>query len=85
MDGNEQTTDYRLERDIAVLSTEVKNIRKDLDDIKELLKVAANRYVSSDELENKLDPIRRVVYGMTSAILLAFIGSVITLVWKTVN
>lgn len=85
MEGNEQTTDYRLERDIAVLSTEVKNIRKDLDDIKELLKVAANRYVSSDELENKLDPIRRVVYGMTSAILLAFIGSVITLVWKTVN
>jgi hypothetical protein len=85
MDGNEQTTDYRIERDIAVLSTEVKNIRKDLDDIKELLKVAANRYVSSDELENKLDPIRRIVYGMTSAILLAFIGCVIALVWKTAS
>lgn len=85
MPESEQKVDYRLERDIAVLSTEVKNIRNDLDEIKDLLKAAANKYVSGEELEIKLDPIRRIVYGMTGTVLLAFIGSVVALVWKTAN
>lgn len=78
----ESKIDYRLERDIAVLSTEVKNIRNDLDEIKDLLKNAASKYVSGEELETKLDPIRRIVYGMTGTVLLAFIGSVVALVWR---
>lgn len=77
--------DYHIERDIAVLSTEVKNIRGDLDEIKELLKSAANKYVSGEELESKLDPIRRITYGMTGTILLSFIGAVVALVWKTAS
>lgn len=85
MPESDQKVDYRLERDIAVLSTEVKNIRNDLDEIKDLLKTAANKYVSGDELEIKLDPIRRIVYGMTGTVLLAFVGCVIALVWRTAN
>ena len=77
--------DYHIERDIAVLSTEVKNIRGDLDEIKDLLKTAANKYISIEEFESRLDPIRRITYGMTAAVLLSFIGCVVALVWKTAS
>lgn len=84
-EGQSLQVDYRLERDIAVLSTEMKNVRSDLDEIKVLLKGASDQSVTKRELEDKIDPIRRIVYTMTGAVLLAFVSAVVALVWKTTS
>lgn len=88
LDTNTQNNprgDYHIERDIAVLSTEVKNIRGDLDEIKELLKNAASQSVSKEDLETKLDPIRRIVYLMTGSVMLSFVSALTALIWKSVR
>lgn len=62
-----------LGADIAILSAKVSTAIRDLDDLKALLR---QEFVTRAEL----DPIRRIVYGITGLILTGVIGGLLGLV-----
>lgn len=61
---------------IDIISTRLEYIQADVAEIKAKLD---KDYVTNDEF----DPIRRVVYGMVSVVLLAVVGAMVTLVMRT--
>jgi len=58
---------------LAVIQTDVSYIKKELDDIKELVK---EKYVTKEEFE----PIKKIVYGLVSLILLGVAGAILKIV-----
>ncbi len=56
----------RLQKDLSEIKTDVKQIRSDNE----------NQFVTKDEFE----PIKRVVYGMVSLVLVGVIGAILALV-----
>lgn len=61
------------ETQIAVIATTVKNIEKDVDEIKTKLD---ENYITKSEFE----PVKRVVYGLVALILSAVVIAVVALV-----
>jgi len=61
--------------DLAIVSSDVKYLVKQVDEINVLLK---NHYVTQDQFE----PIKRIIYGMVAVILLAFLGAIAALIIK---
>lgn len=61
------------ETQIAVMIESVGTIKRDVSEIKEKLE---SHYVTKEEF----DPIKKVVYGMVSLILVAVIGALLALV-----
>lgn len=61
------------ETQIAVMVESVGTIKRDVSEIKEKLE---SHYVTKEEF----DPIKKVVYGMVSLILVAVIGALLALV-----
>lgn len=60
-------------QNIDVIATKIEYIARDVSDIKSKLD---DNYVTIDQFE----PVKRIVYGMVSVILLAVIGAVVALV-----
>lgn len=60
---------------VAVLSTNVEFIKQEITTIKTLLE---NKYVTKEGFE----PVRRIVYGLVGAFLLAIVGAIIQIVIK---
>jgi len=67
--------------ELAVLATELRQIRKDLDDIKGILSRSTEQFVTRAEFE----PVRNLVYGIVAAVLLAFIGGLTAILWNVSN
>lgn len=61
---------------LATLSANTANMASDINDIKGDIKDLKNNYVTKD----RFDPIEKVVYGLVALILIAVVGTVITLV-----
>ena len=59
--------------EIAVMSNRLGTIESDVRDIKSKLEAD---YVTQDQFE----PVKRIVYGMVSVILLAVVGALVTLI-----
>jgi hypothetical protein len=53
--------------DIAVLQNQVIDIKCDVSEIKE-------HYLTREEFNDKFDPVRKLVYGLVSVILLSVVG-----------
>jgi hypothetical protein len=64
-----------LQTSVAVILTKVSRIENDLDKVNRRLEY---NYVTQDQFE----PVRKLVYGMVSIILLAVIGAIVALVIK---
>lgn len=62
-------------QNIDVIATKIEYIARDVADIKLKLE---DQYVTMDQFE----PVKKIVYGMVSVILLAVIGAVVALVVK---
>lgn len=58
---------------IAVINSNIVDIKEDLRDIKNKLEAD---YVTRQEF----DPVKKIVYGLVSVILLAVVGALVTLV-----
>lgn len=61
---------------LAVIQADIGYIRVDIDEIKALVK---DTYVTKEEF----DPVKKIVYGLVSAILLAVVVALIALVVTT--
>lgn len=59
--------------DLAVIKNDLVYIKSDLQEIKQSV---THGYVTKDEFE----PVRRIVYGLVSIILIAVVGAVVSLV-----
>jgi hypothetical protein len=59
--------------DIAVMANKLNSIESDVSDIKQKLDA---HYVTNDQFE----PVKKIVYGMVSLILLAVVGALVALV-----
>jgi hypothetical protein len=64
-----------IETTLAVIQNDIGYIKCEIVDIKSII---ATKYVTKDEFE----PIKKVVYGLVSVILLAVVAAVITLILK---
>ena len=62
----------------AVLANDICHIKNSITEIKELIKKMQGEYVTKYEF----DPVKKVVYGLVGAILLAVIGGIVALVVK---
>ena len=62
----------------AVIANDICHIKNTITEIKELIKKMEGEYVTKYEF----DPIKKVVYGLVGAILLAVIGGVVAMVLK---
>lgn len=60
---------------LAVIATDISYIKSDVTDIKRQIE---SNYVSKTEF----DPIKRLVYGLVTLILVAVVGAVVSLVMK---
>lgn len=60
------------------ISTHIFYIRKDLDEIKESMKVLKSDFVTKIEFE----PIKKIVWGLVTAVGLAVVGAIMTLILK---
>jgi ABC-type phosphate transport system permease subunit len=58
--------------------TDIKYIRRDLDEIKDLMKEQRETYVTKDEFR----PVKTLVYGVVSLILVGVMSALIALVIK---
>jgi len=58
---------------IAVMANNVEYIKKDIDEIKERL---SNNFVVKEEFE----PVKKIVYGLVSLVLIAVVGAIVALV-----
>jgi len=67
--GNSPIVETRL----AVMETNIEHIQKDIAEIKRML---ANNYITKAEF----DPVRRIVYGGVSLVLVAVFTAIIALV-----
>lgn len=63
------------EVNLAVIQTKIEFIQGDIREIKQLLQ---EQYV----LKSDFEPVRKVVYGLVSVILLGAIGTLMTFVFK---
>lgn len=59
--------------------TTLEYIKRDIGEIKATLKENDTKYVSQKEF----DPVRRIVYGLVSLILVAVVGAVVAIVIPT--
>ena len=62
-------------QNIDVIATKIEYIARDINDIKAKLE---DNYVTRDEFA----PIKQIVYGMVSVILLAVVGAIVALVLR---
>ena len=82
----EQITRAECNQARTMSMKEIKDIKKDVNDIKvelaklpdKLLERLEEKYVSKDTFE----PIRKLVYGLVGAILLGVVGAILALVFK---
>jgi hypothetical protein len=58
---------------LAVIQNDISYIKKEVDDIKVLV---SEQYVTKSEFE----PIKRIVYGMVSVILMAVVAAVLAII-----
>ena len=63
----------KTKENIEVIVVKLENIQEDVRDIKRQLE---GNYVTRDQFE----PIRKIVYGMVSVILLAVVGALVAIV-----
>ena len=77
MPRQKQQTNNELSVDIAVISEKVANIEKKVTNIENKLDAD---YVTQDEF----DPIRKIVYGMVTVVLMAVLGAMVALVVRTI-
>ena len=72
-----QNTEQKNEKNIAVMSEQIKNMQSDISEIKnslhELVAKIDSTYVTKEELR----PIKAITYGMVGAILMAVLGALI--------
>lgn len=61
--------------DQAVLQNDIAYIRADISDIKAALQ---SNYVTKDQF----DPVKRIVYGVASLVMIALVGAFMTLVLR---
>jgi hypothetical protein len=73
--GKNITTNNTNSQNIDVIAYKINDIQEDVKDIK--AKLEAN-YVTKEQF----DPVKKIVYGMVSVILLAVIGAVVALVLR---
>lgn len=66
---------YDLDTSVAVILSKVSRIESDIDKINNKLE---SSYVTQDEFE----PVKKLVFGMVSIILVAVIGAIVALVIK---
>lgn len=78
---SEDTIHKEQSIELAVLATELRQIRKDLDDIKTILSKASDQFVTRSEFE----PVRNLIYGIVATVLLSFIGGLTALLWTVSN
>jgi hypothetical protein len=64
---------YRLSENLAVATEKIDTIKIDVNDIKTKLE---REYVTQDQF----DPVKKIVYGLVSLILVAVVGALIALV-----
>ena len=67
------TVDQSLETQIAVMAESVSTIKQDVTEIKTKLE---SHYVTKEEF----DPIKKIVYGVVSLILVSVVGALLALV-----
>ena len=73
-DGTEKRKeDSNLNTQIAVLTNDIGYIKKTVEETKKLIE---DKYVTKAEF----DPIKRIVYGVVSLILIGVVGALISLV-----
>lgn len=60
---------------LAVISSDVKYIQKDVAEINRKLELS---YVTREEL----DPIKKIVYGLVSLVLVAVVGALLSILFK---
>ena len=68
-----QATNDTISIDIAVMANNIDNIKSNVESIQKKLEAD---YVTQDQFE----PIKRVVYGLVSIILISVVGALLTLV-----
>ena len=61
-----------------LMAKDIADIKSDIQEIKEVLKNLGSKFVTKQEFS----PVKAIAYGMVGAILLAFLGGVVALVWK---
>lgn len=66
----------KSEKDSAVIQLDIVYIKQSVLDIKKMI---GDKYVTRDEF----DPIKRIVYGMVSLVLVSFVGAVLALIINT--
>lgn len=71
--GKQKEQEQRDETKLAVIANDIGYIKKDMSDIKETL---TKSYVSREEFE----PIKRLVYGLVSLILVAVVVALLALI-----
>lgn len=74
--GNSNSQSINTAAQLATLSANTQNMANDIADIKDDIKDLKGNYVTKD----RFDPVEKVVYGLVALILLAVVGTVITLV-----
>jgi len=74
--GNNNSQSINTASQLATLSANTQNMANDIADIKDDIKDLKGNYVTKD----RFDPVEKVVYGLVALILLAVVGTVITLV-----
>lgn len=64
--------------DMAILKTKVEYIERGIDSIKGQLADMQKRYITKEEFE----PVKKIVYGLVSLILVSVIGAIVALILK---
>ncbi len=70
---SEMTNKRNFAADLAVIATDISYIKQQINEIKQKLE---GEYVTHDEFE----PIKKVVYGLVSLILVAVVGALLGLI-----
>lgn len=72
---SEETKIALLQQDITYIRENVQNVVNSLDKFEEI-------YVTRKEFESEIGPIKKVVYGVISLILVGVVGAILSLVVK---
>lgn len=78
LEENESNNSDQNSVKIAIIMTELANIKIVLGKIETALADQAKQFVTQEQLA----PIKMVVYGMVAFIMTAFAGGLVALVWK---
>jgi len=68
--------------DIAVIKNDINYIKEGVGDIKAEIASFPEKYVTKEEFRSEINPIKKMVYGAASFILLSFFGALAALVFN---